>query len=49
MENLGFLFAAYSAVWILLFAYVFVLSRRNRSLEREIEELRALLQRRHQG
>ncbi len=45
MENLNFLFAAYAAVWVLLFVYVVVLSRRNRALEREIEELRQLLQR----
>ena len=45
MENLNFLFAAYAAVWALLFVYVVVLSRRNRALEREIEELRQLLQR----
>jgi CcmD family protein len=45
MENLSFLFAAYTAVWALLFVYVVILSRRNRSLEREIEELRQLLQR----
>ncbi len=43
MENLNFLFAAYSAVWVLLFFYILVLSRRNRSLEKEIEELRELL------
>ena len=46
MENLSFLFAAYTAVWALLFIYVVVLSRRNRALEREIEELRGLLQHR---
>ncbi len=46
MENLSVLFAAYAAVWVLLFVYVVVLSRRNRALEREIEELRQLLQRR---
>ncbi len=49
MENLSFLFAAYAAVWALLFVYVVVLSRRNRALEREIEELRQLLQRGHSG
>jgi CcmD family protein len=43
MKNLGFLFAAYSAIWVLLFMYIWTLSRRNRSLEREIEELRELL------
>jgi len=46
MDNLSFLFAAYAAVWILLFVYVTMLSRRNRALEREIDELRALLERR---
>jgi CcmD family protein len=45
MENLSFLFAAYTAVWALLFVYVVILSRRNRSLEREIDQLRQLLQR----
>jgi len=46
MDNLRFLFAAYAAVWALLFVYIVVLSRRNRALEKEIEELRELLQRR---
>jgi len=46
MTNLGFLFAAYTAVWVLLFLYIVMLSRRNRALEKEIEELRQLLQRR---
>jgi CcmD family protein len=48
MGNLNFLFAAYTAVWVLLFLYLLGLSRRNRALEKEIEELRALLQRRNQ-
>jgi CcmD family protein len=46
MENLNYLFAAYAAVWVMLFLYVSVLSRRNRTMEREIDELRALLERR---
>jgi len=46
MANLNFLFAAYTVVWVLLFAYVFGVSRRNRTLEKEIDELRALLERR---
>jgi CcmD family protein len=45
MTNLNFLFTAYTAVWVLLFLYILILSRRNRSLEKEIEELRELLQR----
>ena len=43
MANLSFLFTAYTAVWVLLFLYILVLSRRSRSLEKEIEELRELL------
>jgi CcmD family protein len=46
MRNLNFLFAAYTAVWVVLFLYVLMLSRRNRALKKEIDELRALLQRR---
>ena len=45
MNNLGFLFAAYTVVWVLLFLYILALSRRHRALEREIDELRELLQR----
>ena len=45
MSNLGFLIAAYAVVWVLLFLYILTLSRRHRALEREIEELRELLQR----
>lgn len=45
MTNLNFLFAAYTAVWLLLFIYILTLSRRNRSLDKEIEELRELLRR----
>lgn len=47
MANLNFLFAAYTAVWVLLFFYVLMLSRRNRMLQKEIDELRQLLQRRN--
>jgi CcmD family protein len=49
MANLGLLIAAYAAVWVLLFVYLLSLSRRNSALEKEIEELRALLQRRGQS
>jgi CcmD family protein len=48
MANLNFLFAAYAAVWVLLFLYLVALARRNRALQKEIQELRALLERRNQ-
>ena len=45
MTNLSFLFVAYSAVWLVLFVYMFSLSRRHRSLERQVEDLRRMLER----
>jgi len=45
MTNLSFLFAAYTAIWVLLFLYVANIARRNRALQREIDELREFLRR----
>ncbi|MCE2465500.1 MAG: CcmD family protein [Dehalococcoidia bacterium] len=42
-ENLPYLFAVYSVTWVLFFAYVFYVSRRQRDLEREIKDLRAAM------
>ena len=47
VANLNFLFAAYTAIWVLLFLYILMLSRRNRTLQKEIDELRHLLRRRN--
>lgn len=44
--HLSFLVAAYAVVWIGVVVYVASLSRRSRNLEREVEELRELLDRR---
>lgn len=44
-RNLIYLGAAYTAVWLLLFLYVVMLSRRNRTLQKELDELRQLLRR----
>ena len=49
MTNLSFLFAAYTAVWVLLFVYILVLARRNHALKKDIEDLRALLERQSYG
>ena len=43
-ENLPYLFVVYSVTWVLFFAYVFYVSRRQRELEREIKDLRAAMQ-----
>jgi CcmD family protein len=40
MKGLNYLFAAYTAVWLALFAYLLAIGRRARRLEREVEELR---------
>ena len=42
--NLGYLFAIYIITWAGFFAYVFLVSRRQRMLEREIRQLKALME-----
>ena len=41
--NLPYLFAVYTITWVLFFVYLYYLSQRQRSLKREIEELRQAL------
>ena len=43
MEHAPFLIAAYALVWIGVLVYVTSLGRWSRNLERDIEELRSLL------
>ncbi len=43
--HLPYLIAGYAVVWIGILIYVVSLGRRSRSLEREVEELRELLER----
>ncbi len=43
MANFGFMLAAFSLIWIVLFVYVFVLFQRQSRLRREIEQLKAML------
>ncbi|MDQ7054713.1 MAG: CcmD family protein [candidate division KSB1 bacterium] len=42
MENLGYLFAGYAVVWLLLFGYMFSIAKRQKQLEKEIELLKDL-------
>ena len=44
MDNLVYLFAAYAVFWIVTFAFVFSMSRRQKHLQREIEALRKALE-----
>jgi CcmD family protein len=41
-----YLFAAFCAVWIILFLYLLSLARRQRSLSREVEALRQMMEKR---
>lgn len=43
MKELWYLFAAYLAIWIGLWAYVISLAARQRALKHRIEDLRQLL------
>jgi CcmD family protein len=43
-DNMPYLFAAYAVTWVAFFLYVFFMSRRQREMEREIEELRRELE-----
>lgn len=40
MKGLAYLAAAYTAVWIAIFAYLVSMGRRASRLERELDELR---------
>ena len=42
---MSYLLAAYSLVWILLFAYILSISSKQKKLELEVETLRKLLDR----
>ena len=44
MENLSYLFAAYAAIWIILFAYIMRLQQRVKSLRQELELLQDRLE-----
>jgi CcmD family protein len=40
MENLGYLFAAYTVIWAVVFGYVLFMQRKQRRLQRQIDMLR---------
>ena len=45
MEHLPYLFACYTVVWAGVVVYVIQLARRHRALQRELDELRQLVNR----
>ena len=40
MENLSYLFAAFAAIWIVIFVYILTIQNKQRRLQREIDVLR---------
>ena len=40
MQNLPYLFATYAIIWLVLFAYLFVVSAQVRTVRREIDQLK---------
>ena len=36
MENIGYLFAAYTVIWAVVFGYVLIMHRKQRQLQRKI-------------
>jgi CcmD family protein len=45
MNNLGYLFAAYTFIWLVVLAYVYIIARRQQALAKEIQALREALER----
>ena len=43
MQNAGYLFAAFTAVWVVLFGYVLYLLNKQKKLEQEIDSLKGAL------
>jgi CcmD family protein len=42
VRNLSYLFFAFGIIWLLLFLYMYSLSRRGREMQREIDELKRM-------
>jgi CcmD family protein len=40
VRNLSYLFFAFGVIWMLLFLYLYSLSRRERDLQREVDEMK---------
>ena len=42
MENAGYLFAAYTVIWVVIFGYVISMFTRQRKLQRELDLLKEM-------
>ena len=47
MDNLGYLFIAYSLIFLVIFLYVFGLSRKQKKILREIESINEIIKEHH--
>ncbi len=43
MANTQYLFAAFGITWVILFAYIFSIMRRQKSLENDLEKIQEIL------
>ncbi|WP_375340860.1 CcmD family protein [Candidatus Dehalogenimonas loeffleri] len=43
MENIEYLFAVFAIIWVVIFAYVMILIRRQQRLKQEISRLTEIL------
>jgi CcmD family protein len=39
MENLGYLMAAYTVIWAVVFGYILFMQRKQRRLQRQLDQL----------
>jgi CcmD family protein len=46
MENLNWLFGAYGIGWLLIFGYLFLISRKEQRLRKRVSELEELIEER---
>ena len=44
MDNLGYLLAAYTVIWAVVFGYVIFMQRKQRKLQRQIDRLQESLE-----
>ncbi|HMV25892.1 CcmD family protein [bacterium] len=44
MENLGYLFAAFAAIWVLLFYYVQRMNSKQKQMMKDLEALRQIVE-----
>jgi CcmD family protein len=49
MDNLGYLFALYSIVWLVVFIYSFVMINNQKKLHKQIQALKELMKEKESG